>query len=363
MLSCQYLRSKRRAPSFTLAVSRLVAFRRLRRRLWRSPVLALGLFSQGAAGCLAARRRGFIGGRLLWWCRCFRLGSGLMFGASTRRSSRRRGVCGGYRRVRCCGMSARVVVFAVEVLPDVAPWASLARAHAPAARCCSPAPLEVRPKGYTPMFDTCPTSELDPVSRANFELQRPLLCVTFSAFIVGIVRVGSLSGVGSSGQTGEQHDQAALPPQSPCWPPWRFCLTRDAHAIPDSCFAHGDISAVPLLGDVSPGCVLMVFQLFSIVFARRWYRARGRRAVSLARARAASSPAHRAASSLVGSVVSLFVGAGRGVGLAELSVVALVAVYALSGCDGGAAWEKRSRQRRSRAKSGLAHAADVVRMR
>ena len=36
------------------------------------------------------------------------------------------------------------------------------------------------------------------------------------------------------------------------------------------------------------------------------------------------------ASSLAGSVVGLFVGAGRGVGLAELSVVALVAVYALS---------------------------------
>lgn len=36
------------------------------------------------------------------------------------------------------------------------------------------------------------------------------------------------------------------------------------------------------------------------------------------------------ASSLVGSVVGLLVGAGRGVGLAELSVVALVAVYVLS---------------------------------
>ena len=63
-------------------------------------------------------------------------------------------------------------------------------------------------------------------ARSGFRVVAPLLCVAFSAFIVGIVRVGSASGGGSIGQTNESNMIGLLAASVALLATWRFLYER-----------------------------------------------------------------------------------------------------------------------------------------
>lgn len=323
------------ALPLSLAVSGLVAFRRPKARLWRSPVLALGLFLAGAL--LVALQHGGVvssGWSLVVVGACFGWGSGLMFGALQEIVAAQKVFAAGIVVFAAAGISA-LLFFAVEVLPaDVAPWASLF-ACAPAAVLLTCAAWRCAPKVH-PMFDTVPDQRLDRCREAASELWRPLLCVAFSAFIVGIVRVGSLSGGGSIGQTNESNMIGLLAASIALLATWKFLYERVTlmrlYQILFPLTATAFLLLPLLEGTFRQVVYSLVFLVFSITSSLMVVScARTARNQSLTPVLVYGFFAGIVyASSLVGSIVGLFVGAGRGVGLAELSVVALVAVYALS---------------------------------
>lgn len=323
------------ALPLSLAVSGLVAFRRPKARLWRSPVLALAFFLAGSL-ILALQRGGSVSSEwsLVVVGACFGWGSGLMFGALQEIVAAQKVFTAGIVVFAAAGISA-LLFFAFEVLPaNVAPWASLF-ALAPAAVLLTCAAWKCAPKVH-PMFGTVPGQRRDRCREAASELWRPLLCVAFSAFIVGIVRVGSLSDGGSIGQTNESNMIGLLAASVALLATWKvlyervtlmrlyqilFPLTATAFLL------------LPLLDGTFHQLVRsLVFLVFSVTSSLMVVScARTARNQSLTPVLVYGFFAGIVyASSLVGSVVGLFVGSGRGVGLAELSVVALVAVYALS---------------------------------
>lgn len=319
----------------SLAAAGLAAYRRPKARAWRSPLLALALFVAGAAltvlvrsGALPAGWPLILAGILFGW------GSGLMFCALQEIVAAQKVFTAGIVVFVAAGVSA-LLFFAVELLPGFAvPWASLF-ALAPAATVLVMAARRRAPKTH-PMFETVPTQRRDRCREAAAELWRPLLCVAFSAFIVGIVRIGSASGDGSIGQTNASNMIGLLIASIVLLASWKvlyervtlmrlyqilFPLTATAFLL------------LPLLEGAFRQVVLsLVFLVFSVTSSLM--------VVSCARtARNQTLPPVLVyglfggivyASQLVGSAVGLFVGADRGVGLAELSVVALVAVYLLS---------------------------------
>ena len=319
----------------SLAVSGLAAFYWPKARLWRSPILALGIFSCGfAAGCLAAWRRGFVrvvacrGGRVL------RMGSGIMFGALQEIVAAQKVFTAGIVVFAAAGISA-LLFFAVEVLPaDAVPWMSLF-VFVGAAVALTCAAWKCAPKVH-PMFDTVPDQRRDRCREAVSELWRPLLCVAFSAFIVGIVRVGSASGGGSIGQTNESNMIGLLAASVALLATWRFLYERVTlmrlYQILFPLTATAFLLLPLLEGTFRQVVYSLVFLVFSVTSSLMVVScARTARNQSLTPVLVYGTFASIVyASSLAGSVVGLFVGAGRGVGLAELSVVALVAVYALS---------------------------------
>nr|WP_306799563.1 helix-turn-helix transcriptional regulator [Eggerthella lenta] len=294
-----------------------------------------GAFSCGfAAGCLAAWRRGFV--RVVA-CRggaCFGWGSGIMFGALQEIVAAQKVFTAGIVVFAAAGISA-LLFFAVEVLPaDAVPWMSLfVFVGATVALTC--AAWKCAPKVH-PMFDTVPDQRRDRCREAVSELWRPLLCVAFSAFIVGIVRVGSASGGGSIGQTNESNMIGLLAASVALLATWRFLYERVTlmrlYQILFPLTATAFLLLPLLEGTFRQVVYSLVFLVFSVTSSLMVVScARTARNQSLTPVLVYGTFASIVyASSLAGSVVGLFVGAGRGVGLAELSVVALVAVYALS---------------------------------
>ena len=290
----------------SLAVSGLAAFYWPKARLWRSPILALGFFLAGSL-LVALQHGGVVSSEwsLVVVGACFGWGSGIMFGALQEIVAAQKVFTAGIVVFAAAGISA-LLFFAVEVLPaDAVPWMSLF-VFVGAAVALTCAAWKCAPKVH-PMFDTVPDQRRDRCREAVSELWRPLLCVAFSAFIVGIVRVGSASGGGSIGQTNESNMIGLLAASVALLATWRFLyervtLMRLYQILFPLTSSLMVVSCARTARNQSLTPVLVYGTFASIVYA----------------------------SSLAGSVVGLFVGAGRGVGLAELSVVALVAVYALS---------------------------------
>ena len=232
------------------------------------------------------------------------------------------------------GISA-LLFFAVEVLPaNAAPWASLF-AFAPIAVLLTRIAWKCAPKVH-PMFDTVPEQRRDRCREAASELWRPLLCVAFSAFIVGIVRVGSLAVGGSIGQTNESNMIGLLAASVALLATWKLLYERVTlmrlYQILFPLTATAFLLLPLLEGTFHQVVRSLVFLVFSVTSSLMVVScARTARNQSLAPVLVYGLFAGVVyACSLAGSVVGLYVGAGRGVGLAELSVVALVAVYALS---------------------------------
>ena len=319
----------------SLAVSGLVAFRHPKARLWRSPVLALVLFLAGAL-LVALQNGGVIpsGWSLVVVGACFGWGSGLMFGALQEVVAAQKVFTAGIVVFAAAGISA-LLFFAVEVLPaNAAPWASLF-AFAPIAVLLARIAWKCAPKAH-PMFDTVPEQRRDRCREAASELWRPLLCVAFSAFIVGIVRVGSLAVGGSIGQTNESNMIGLLAASVALLATWKLLYERVTlmrlYQILFPLTATAFLLLPLLEGTFHQVVRSLVFLVFSVTSSLMVVScARTARNQSLAPVLVYGLFAGVVyACSLAGSVVGLYVGAGRGVGLAELSVVALVAVYALS---------------------------------
>lgn len=319
----------------SLAVSGVVAFRHPKARRWRSPVLSWALFLAGAL-LAALRHSGLV---LPEWSlvaagACFGWGSGLMFGALQEVVAAQKVFTAGIVVFAAAGISA-LLFFAVEALPtSVAPWASLF-ALAPAAVLLARAAWKCAPKVH-PLFDTVPEQRRDRCREAARELWRPLLCVAFSAFIVGIVRVESLSGGGSIDQTNESNMIGLFAASIALLATWRLLYERVTlmrlYQILFPLTATAFLLLPLLDGTFHQMVRSLVFLVFSVTSSLMVVScARTARNQSLAPVFVYGFFAGMVyASSLVGSVVGLLVGAGRGVGLAELSVVALVAVYVLS---------------------------------
>ncbi len=319
----------------SLAVSGLVAFRHPKARLWRSPVLALVLFLAGAL-LVVLQNGGVIpsGWSLVVVGACFGWGSGLMFGALQEVVAAQKVFTAGIVVFVAAGISA-LLFFAVEVLPaNAAPWASLF-AFAPIAVLLTRIAWKCAPKVH-PMFDTVPEQRRDRCREAASELWRPLLCVAFSAFIVGIVRVGSLAVGGSIGQTNESNMIGLLAASVALLATWKLLYERVTlmrlYQILFPLTATAFLLLPLLEGTFHQVVRSLVFLVFSVTSSLMVVScARTARNQSLAPVLVYGLFAGIVyACSLAGSVVGLYVGAGRGVGLAELSVVALVAVYALS---------------------------------
>lgn len=319
----------------SLAVSGLVAFRHPKARLWRSPVLALVLFLAGAL-LVVLQNGGVIpsGWSLVVVGACFGWGSGLMFGALQEVVAAQKVFTAGIVVFAAAGISA-LLFFAVEVLPaNAAPWASLF-AFAPIAVLLTCIAWKCAPKVH-PMFDTVPEQRRDRCREAASELWRPLLCVAFSAFIVGIVRVGSLAVGGSIGQTNESNMIGLLAASVALLATWKLLYERVTlmrlYQILFPLTATAFLLLPLLEGTFHQVVRSLVFLVFSVTSSLMVVScARTARNQSLAPVLVYGLFAGVVyACSLAGSVVGLYVGAGRGVGLAELSVVALVAVYALS---------------------------------
>ncbi len=319
----------------SLAVSGLVAFRHPKARLWRSPVLALVLFLAGAL-LVVLQNGGVIpsGWSLVVVGACFGWGSGLMFGALQEVVAAQKVFTAGIVVFAAAGISA-LLFFAVEVLPaNAAPWASLF-AFAPIAVLLTRIAWKCAPKVH-PMFDTVPEQRRDRCREAASELWRPLLCVAFSAFIVGIVRVGSLAVGGSIGQTNESNMIGLLAASVALLATWKLLYERVTlmrlYQILFPLTATAFLLLPLLEGTFHQVVRSLMFLVFSVTSSLMVVScARTARNQSLAPVLVYGLFAGVVyACSLAGSVVGLYVGAGRGVGLAELSVVALVAVYALS---------------------------------
>lgn len=319
----------------SLAVAGLMAYRRPKARAWRSPMLVLALFLAGAVLIVLEWMEALPAGwPLIVVAICFGWGSGLMFCALQEIVAAQKVFTAGIVVFAAAGVSA-LLFFAVELLPEsVVPWTSLF-ALAPAAVALVLAARRRAPKTH-PMFETVPTQRRDRCREAVAELWRPLLCVAFSAFIVGIVRIGSASGNGSIGQTNASNMVGLLVASIVLLASWKLLYERVTlmrlYQILFPLTATAFL-LLPLLEGAFRQVVLsLVFLVFSVTSSLM--------VVSCARtARNQTLPPVLVyglfagivyASQLVGSVVGLFVGAGRGVGLAELSVVALVAVYLLS---------------------------------
>ena len=319
----------------SLAVSGLAAFYWPKARLWRSPILALGLFLAGSL-LVALQHGGVVSSEwsLVVVGACFGWGSGIMFGALQEIVAAQKVFTAGIVVFAAAGISA-LLFFAVEVLPaDAVPWMSLfVFVGATVALTC--AAWKCAPKVH-PMFDTVPDQRRDRCREAVSELWRPLLCVAFSAFIVGIVRVGSASGGGSIGQTNESNMIGLLAASVALLATWRFLYERVTlmrlYQILFPLTATAFLLLPLLEGTFRQVVYSLVFLVFSVTSSLMVVScARTARNQSLTPVLVYGTFASIVyASSLAGSVVGLFVGAGRGVGLAELSVVALVAVYALS---------------------------------
>ncbi|BAK45696.1 response regulator transcription factor [Eggerthella sp. YY7918] len=326
-----------RSSAFPVALltAGILAYKYPKARLWRSPLVALGFFLVGAVLVMLDQA----GAVSLSWLlpfvgACFGLGSGLMFCALQEVVAAQKVYSAGIVVFAAAGVSA-LLFFAAEALPkQAAPWV-LMFVLAPVTVVLTSVAQRSVPQTH-PMFETIPAQRRDRCREAAAELWRPLLCVAFSAFIVGVVRIGSVTGGGLLGQTNASNMVGLLVACIALLASWRYLYERVTlmrlYQILFPLTATAFLLLPLLEGGFRQVVLSLVFSIFSVTSSLM--------VVSCGRtARNQALPPVLVYGifagivylcSLLGSVVGLLVGAGRNVGLAELSVVALVAVYLLS---------------------------------
>lgn len=209
----------------SLFVAAAVAYRSPKALRWRSPWVALALFVLGGGALLAQG---------LWGIQspvvtlvvgiCFGWGSGLMFCSLQQVIAAQKVFSAGFIVFAAAGLSA-IVFFLMESLPaSVIPWASfclliplaaILTASARNAETCT-----------HPMLETIPRQRTDRCREAVIELWRPLLCIAFSAFIVGIIRIDSLADGGALRQVNASNMFGLLVASFVLLVTWHFIYER-----------------------------------------------------------------------------------------------------------------------------------------
>lgn len=302
---------------------------------WRSPWVALGLFWIGGAllvvhycGGLSLPLTVLVCG-LLFGC-----GSGVMFATLQHIVAVEKVFDAGTIVFAAAGISA-MVFFLVDSLPaDVQRWF----AFLVLAPCTVALTLHARrlaPESH-PMLETVPRQRRDRCREAAVELWRPLLCIAFSAFIVGMVRVGTVEDVAVLGQVNTSNMIGLLVASVALLLSWKLIYERitlmKLYLVMFPLTATAFLLLPLLDGSFRTLFVSFVFLVFSITSSFM--------VISCART-ARNQCLHPVfvygvfagvvyAFSMGGSAVGLAVGAAQGAGFAQLSVVALVAIYALS---------------------------------
>lgn len=315
----------------------VVAYHRPKARGWRSPLVVVALLAFGAvvaATCLANAGSDKVAEWLLVIIGAsFGWGSGAMLCTLQEIVASQKVFTAGIVVFAAAGVSA-LLFFSAEWLPaSISPWVLLVFS-APVSALLA---VSMRRRlAAHPMFEVDPSQKQDRCRAAVEELWRPLMCVGFSGIVVGIARAGSVTADGLLGQTNVSNMVGLLVASVALLATWRLLyervtLTRLYQILfPLTATAF---LVLPLLeGSFRQIVLSLVFLVFSITCSLM--------VVSCARtARNQSLPPVLVyglfagvvyACLLVGSLVGLFVGAGQDVGLAELAVLALVAVYVLS---------------------------------
>lgn len=169
-----------------------MAYRVPKAQRWRSPWVAGALFLVGGAMLLVQSLLDIrLSAAALVSGTCFGLGSGIIFCSLQQLVAAQKVYTAGIIVFTAAGLSA-AVFFIIYALPQAAiPWIAFLVLMPSTIGVLLLARREEAPAH--PMFETVPRQRHDRLREAVAELWRPLLCIAFSAFIVGLIRIDSLS--------------------------------------------------------------------------------------------------------------------------------------------------------------------------
>lgn len=264
----------------------------------------------------------------------FGWGSGSMFCALQQLVASQKVYSAGIIVFAAAGLSA-VVFFLIEALPtQMVAWISFA--------CLVPITVGVltvarREDSSThPMFETIPRQRRDRCREAVVELWRPLLCIAFSAFIVGLIRIDSLAGGDELRQVNTSNMLGLLIASIILLATWRFIYERIGLTKLYLVLFPLTATAFLLLPlfegvfkDVLISFEFLVFSItssFMVISCARTARNQCLHPVLVYGLFAGLVYAF----SLCGSLVGFFLYGVEGEGFVFLFVVALTAIYALS---------------------------------
>lgn len=330
----EYLARTTAFPTSLLAAG-FVAYRLPKARAWRCPAVALALSLAGLAAQVACTGEMPETDWLLVIAgACFGWSSGIMFCALQEAVAAQKVFSAGVVVFLAAGISA-MLFFAIERLFDhVMPFAvtfglifsSFAFAW-----------LTRRFVALShPMFETIPQQRTSQCRQALNELWRPLLCVAFSAFAIGIVRVEVAVGHSSIGQMNESNIAGLLIASIALLVVWKplyervtlLRLYQILFPLTATAFLMFPLFEGPLR-EIVTSLMFVVFSISSslmVVSCARTARSQALPPVLVYGLFAGVVYTFE----LAGSGIGLIVDAGSGFALAESSVVALVAIYLLS---------------------------------
>ncbi len=321
-----------------LLVSALLAYMRPHVRAWRSPFVVWVLFCVGALLVWATSVQLIGGWGVVVTGALFGAGSGLMFCNLQEIVADRRVFDAGLVVFAAAGVSA-LLFFVICLLPGAITFWVMFLVFVPATvlltRAAEKGTARLSGKQH-PMFEVIPSLRGDRRKEAAIELWRPLLCVASSAFVVGIVRFESVGGSGSLGQTNVSNMIGLLIASAILLASWTFIYRRVTlnrlYKILFPLTATAFLFLPFLDGTFRQFVTSFVFVVFSVTASLM--------VVSCVRtARSQVLPPVLVyglfagavyACSLLGSFVGSLADMRGGIGLTELAVVALVAVYVLS---------------------------------
>ncbi len=321
-----------------LLVSALFAYMRPHVRAWRSPFVVWVLFCVGALLVWATSVQLIGGWGVVVTGALFGAGSGLMFCNLQEIVADRRVFDAGLVVFAAGGISA-LLFFAIRLLPSLMAFWIMFFVVVPIT-----ATLEYeagRKAGWSaakpqPMIEVRTATRTDRYREAGKELWRPLLCVCSSAFIVGIVRFETIAEYGTLDWVNASSMLGLLIASVVLLASWSFIYRRVTLARLYKVLFPLTATAflfLPFLNgafeQLVVSFVFIVFSIASLLMVVTCVRTARSQVLPPALVFGLFAGAVYACS-LLGSFVGSLADMRGGIGLTELAVVALVAVYVLS---------------------------------
>lgn len=319
----------------SLFAAAAVAYGRPKSAVWRHPLVALSLFLMVPA-IVGAHMAGLVGlhGALVLCAACLGCGSGFMFCFLQEMVASLKVYDAGIVVFAAAGISA-VVYIAIGQLPRATMmWLGflvLVPAMAVAVLAARRFIGQVHPA-----FDTIPAQQIDRCRRAARESWPSLICIAFSAFVVGLIRVEAIGNAAASQAFDNANMVGLLITSVVLLATWktvyeRVGLARLYHIVfPLTATIY---LLLPLFDSTfRQGFVLLVFAVFSVtsslmvVSCSRVARNQCVQPVLVYGVFAGTVYAAMELGLLLGCILDNTVG----IGFAGLSVVALVAIYCMS---------------------------------